>query len=471
MKTVFEQMKEQNAHANIAWFRTMQQMPHDWKIRHAEEVARSYYAAAREQGLNCHVSVGGLDSITLHYFLEEIGVSVPCISCSTLEQRGVQAVHKRISAEMKASYADWEHRNGALAPAEIDALPEDEQAAERELLARIPSKPEFVFLRPLKSKVDVLKEYGWPVLSKEIAGKIALLQNPTDKNATVRHAIITGETGEYGGNRSGSRMQLSRKWLLKFGGADSEGAAIGYQAAPFKVSDRCCYYLKERPAEIWAKEHKSVPYVGLMASEGGRRQKSLMMHLCNYWGKSTTRSAPFAIFSRQDLLQLALDLNVPVPAEYGEIVRDPDGTLRTTLAQRTGCEMCGFGIQLERRPHRFDQLRDANPKAWDFWMHHVMQDETGQWYGWGRVLDYIGVSWDSAPGEIPGQLSLFDREAANPTQAAPASHADAGAATQSPCAAAPASSAAEPAAFDYTGLDGQTVAAGLGSWLGGDPRG
>lgn len=46
-------------------------------------------------------------------------------------------------------------------------------------------------------------------------------------------------------------------------------------------------------------------------------------------------------------------------------------------------------------------------------MHHVMQDETGQWYGWGRVLDYIGVSWDSAPGEIPGQLSLFDKEAAN----------------------------------------------------------
>ena len=77
MKTVFEQMEEQNAHANIAWFRTMQQMPHDWKIRHAEEVARSYYAAAREQGLNCHVSVGGLDSITLHYFLEEIGVCVP----------------------------------------------------------------------------------------------------------------------------------------------------------------------------------------------------------------------------------------------------------------------------------------------------------------------------------------------------------------------------------------------------------
>lgn len=72
--------------------------------------------------------------------------------------------------------------------------------------------------------------------------------------------------------------------------------------------------------------------------------------------------------------------------------------------------------------------------------------------------------------EVPDK-ALKALQTANPTQAAPASHADAGAATQSPCAAAPASSAAEPAAFDYTGLDSQTVAAGLGSWLGGDPRG
>ena len=63
--------------------------------------------------------------------------------------------------------------------------------------------------------------------------------------------------------------------------------------------------------------------------------------------------------------------------------------------------------------------------------------------------------------EVP-DAALQALKKANPTQAAPASHADAGAATQSPCAAAPASSAAEPAAFDYTGLD---------SWLGGDPRG
>ena len=70
----------------------------------------------------------------------------------------------------------------------------------------------------------------------------------------------------------------------------------------------------------------------MMASEGGRREKSLMMHGCNYFGKTTIRSAPFAIFSRQDILRLALELDVPVPEIYGTIEKKPDGTLYTTKA-------------------------------------------------------------------------------------------------------------------------------------------
>ena len=114
-------------------------------------------------------------------------------------------------------------------------------------------------------------------------------------------------------------------------------------------------------------------------------QKALMINGCNYYSKGATRSAPFAIFDRQDLLQLALDLNVPVPTIYGEIVRDKEGQLHTTGAQRTGCTMCGFGIQLEKRPHRFDVLRKTSPDEWHFWMYEM---------GWGEVLDYIGVKWE-----------------------------------------------------------------------------
>lgn len=72
-----------------------------------------------------------------------------------------------------------------------------------------------------------------------------------------------------------------------------------------------------------------------------------MLNGCNYFGKGTIRSAPFAIFNRQDLLQLTLDLKVPVPEIYGSILKDEDGRLYTSGEQRTGCSMCGFGIQLE----------------------------------------------------------------------------------------------------------------------------
>ena len=82
------------------------------------------------------------------------------------------------------------------------------------------------------------------------------------------------------------------------------------------------------------------------------------------------------------------------------IKKDENGLLYTTGEQRTGCSMCGFGIQMEKRPHRFDRLRERNPKEWDFWMNRCCEDENGEKYGWGRVLDYIGVSWRDIPVEF-----------------------------------------------------------------------
>jgi len=292
--------------------------------------------------------VGGLDSIVLLTFLRKyVDKNIPGVSVSVLEGKSIKEVHKAFD--------------------------------------------NFTMLKPLKSKVEVLKEFGFPVISKEKAGKIQLLQRPTEKNTTVRHAIMTGETGALGGFKTkatGSRMRLPQKWLNLFGGPENEKYGTDYQTAPFRVSPDCCYHMKERPCDLYAKETKAKPYIGLMASEGGQRRSALMKHGCNYYGKTVTRSCPFAIFSRQDLLQLALDLEVTVPRIYGEIVRDQDETLRTTRAQRTGCDMCGFGIHIEKRPHRFDRLREDSPKEWRFWMYTM---------GWGAVLTYIGVGWEDEP--------------------------------------------------------------------------
>ena len=356
----------------IQVFNTMQNWTYSRKIDHAQRIAEKFFEDCEDKGVNCHISVGGLDSITLLLFLRSIGIDCPAVSVSSLEDKSIQRIHEQLGViRLRPS----ERENG---------------------------KP--------WTKVEILQEFGFPVISKEKAAKIEMLQNPSEKNSTVRHAIITGETGEYGGNRTGSRMQLPKKWLELFGGYENETEGVNYATPNFKVSSRCCYYLKEKPADDWAKEHNSVPYLGLMASEGGRREKSLKLNGCTYWGKTSVRCAPFAIFMRQDILQLALDLNVPVPEIYGKISRKPDGTLYTTKAQRTGCSMCGFGIPIEPRPHRFDRLRERNEKEWHFWMYECVTDpDTGEKYGWGRVLDYIGVPWEDRYIDWSAMQMKFDQ--------------------------------------------------------------
>lgn len=368
-------------------FQKLQELDYEEKIERQKNVAYEFLENLGGQGKSCHVSVGGLDSITLYIWLKSIGINVPGISVSSLEDKSIQKVHKALGLEI---------------------------------------------LKPYKSKVEVLNELGFPVISKKIAGRINTLQNPTENNRTVRHAIITGNCGEKGHFAKNSRMKLPQKWLKLFGGYENENEGVNYQKPDFKVSNECCYWMKEKPCDDWAKEHNSYPYLGLMASEGGQREEALVEHGCNYYGKTVTRSAPFAIFYRQDLLQLSLEMDkwyhehievfeslyyeqeysrdkdgnvIPyepldtiIPEIYGNIERDDSGNLQTTKAQRTGCSMCGFGIHLEERPHRFDRLRERNPKEWEFYMYKCCTDpETGEKYGWGRVLDYIGVPWEDVP--------------------------------------------------------------------------
>lgn len=385
-----ERMERIDGKRKIADFIVKQKQDYDFKIAYARIRAQEFVRECDRRNLNYHVSVGGLDSITLFLFLKSIGIDAPGITVSSLEDKSIQKIHRalglvRLKSAVKSVDEDGrEHR---------------------------------------WTKPQILQEFGFPVLSKETAGKIETLANPTEKNKTVRHAIVTGETGEYGGYRKNTRMKMSQKWLEKFGGYANEEEGTDYEVPPFKVSSKCCYYLKEKPCDDWAKENHSVPFLGLMASEGGRRAKSLMINGCNYFGQSTIRSAPFAIFDRTTLLRLALemdqrwkdgwkeefyqkgvregylkeDFEMPesiIPEIYGTIEQEEDGSLHTTGAQRTGCSMCGFGIHLEKRPHRFDQLKERNPKEWKFWMYECCTDENGQKYGWARVLDYIGVPYN-----------------------------------------------------------------------------
>ena len=59
-----------------------------------------------------------------------------------------------------------------------------------------------------------------------------------------------------------------------------------------------------------------------------QREEALTEHGCNYFGKGVIRSAPFAPFLRQDLLQLALELK---RAGSGDLWRDCQKTRRNPI--------------------------------------------------------------------------------------------------------------------------------------------
>ena len=181
-----QRKKEQKAR-----FTALQRLPYEVKVKRQARRAWEFYEEILSRGKNCHVSVGGLDSITLLIWLRNIGIDVPAISVSGVEDKSIQEVHKMLGVERVKSY---------------------------------------------KTKVAVINEVGFPVISKRIAGKIDMLQHPSEDNKTVRHAIITGECGAQGHFAKNSRMQLPKKWLELFGGLENENEGVNYRIAPFKVS-------------------------------------------------------------------------------------------------------------------------------------------------------------------------------------------------------------------------------------------
>jgi len=215
----------------IADFNVKMQMPYSFKVKYARIRALEFRNECEKRGLNYHISVGGLDSITLLLFLRSIGIDCPAVSVSLLEDASIQKIHKQLGVI-------------GLRPSVRNV---DENGREHRW-----------------TKAEILQEFGFPVISKSVAGRVLILSEQKERTEKYRHYIVDGDTsGDYG--------KLAKRWLELFGGYENEYLGTNYKIPPFKISDKCCYYLKEKPLNDWAREHHSAPYLGLMASEGGEK--------------------------------------------------------------------------------------------------------------------------------------------------------------------------------------------------------
>ena len=210
-------------------------------------------------------------------------------------------------------------------------------------------------LYPEMNFVEVIKKYGYPVISKEVSQKVQdARKKPCGK---VAERFTDCEH-----NRKYPQFSLERyAYLLD---------------APFKISHMCCDVSKKNPAKAYEKRTGRKAIVATMASESNLRRTKWLKTGCNAFDQSRPISAPLSFWTENDILRYIVKNDIHIADIYGDVVSECDGfqyftfgdddNLTTTGAKRTGCIWCLFGITQD--PKRLLRLKENEPKRYDYVM-------------------------------------------------------------------------------------------------------
>ena len=246
-----------------------------------------------------------------------------------------------------------------------------------ELREFIMNKPGVVVLKPKMNFIEVIKKYGYPLISKEVSLAISQAQKGNNWGlCKINGKKTNGEDDVYG------KAMMKWKFLLN---------------ADFKVDNQCCKEMKKKLAHKYEKESGRKAFIGTMTEESLLRKTEWLKHGCNAFNGKRPISTPMSFWSKSDVLHCLLKYNIPYVKEiYGDIVCE-NGVYTTTKQKRTGCIFCGFGCHLEKEPNKFQTLAVLEPKLYDYCMRGGKYED-GKWIpdkglGMAKVLDFINVKW------------------------------------------------------------------------------
>lgn len=224
------------------------------------------------------------------------------------------------------------------------------------------------FIRSEKSFREVIKEYGYPIVSKETAAKIRKL----------RHGKLSDKYRNYlmNGDERGSLGKLAEKWKILLD-------------APFDTSEKCCDVMKKKPFKEYHKRTNRHPYIGITQDEGFQRKRQYEKTGCNVYEANTPKSQPLGFWTKQDVLRYVFENNIGICSVYGQVKQKGNGEYYNTGVERTGCMFCAFGCHLENSPNRFQKMQVTHPKLYEYCMKDL--DQGG--LGLSKVLDYINVPY------------------------------------------------------------------------------
>lgn len=251
--------------------------------------------------------------------------------------------------------------------ADISAIFVDTGLEYPELREFVKTVPNVEWLRPKHPFFEIVEQYGYPIISKEVASVV----EGARKGQSYRLKRINGELLDKSGKPSIYNCE-KYKYLMD---------------APFKISDRCCYHMKKAPIYRYERQTGRKAIIGTMACESMLRLQKWIMQGCNAFEAKHPVSKPLSFWTEQDILQYLRLTGLPYAPIYGEIaeVQTKEGIkLQTTGVKRSGCMFCMFGVQNEEYPNRFQQMQLSHPKQYDYCINKL---------GCGRVLDFIGVPY------------------------------------------------------------------------------
>lgn len=220
-----------------------------------------------------------------------------------------------------------------------------------------------IILKPEKNFSQIINEYGYPVISKDVSNSIRLAR----KN--IADGKVTERVKQFSGSMRGSRFNKEKwRFLLE---------------SDFKISEQCCDILKKKPFKKFEKETGLHGYIGVLASEGGVRLSGYLKTGCNNYRFGNSK--PLGFWTHQDILNYIKINNLNMCSIYGTLYFDEiKNKLKVTGEKRTGCMGCLFGCHLEKSPNRFERMKYSHPHRYKYFIEKLNYKE---------ILDFIGVNY------------------------------------------------------------------------------
>lgn len=326
-------------------------------------------------------------------------------------------------------------------------------------------------LKPKMNFRQVIEKYGYPFISKEVAGcvygarryvrklldrergknhfetipnhsymaDLVGIDRRADKENELYQNLISGEIPSAYLDAPIRYLILQGKYLHREKGVETSEYSKMYNKerykffleAPFEISDHCCSVMKKAPMNNYAKKTGKVPMTAQMASESRLRATNWLKNGCNGFEMKNPISNPMSFWVEQDVLEYLHLYQIPIAEIYGKIqvqyretkeARKKETLMNmgifdiekpiysTTGCDRTGCVYCGFGCHREKSPNRWEIAKKfSNPALVDYMLRGGDFDEQGIWKPDSRGLGFwFVIEWINVHGKL--HIVMPDRE-------------------------------------------------------------